>query len=270
MEKEILLADERRPRTLLRNSIISLILLGLFLWSWDVMVMASSSQSGIETAFNILRAFIEPSWNLLDNYAVDSTWYLMVETIGIGILGTLIGAILSLPIAILSSRNIVGNVISVIGNSLISVIRTFPLFILGLMFVRVTGPGPFTGVLTIATLSIGMIAKMFAEAIETIDTGILQAMDAAGATTYQKIRYGVIPQLLSNFVSIVLHRFEINIKNATVLGLVGAGGIGFSLLSAMGAFRWQDAAASLWGIIVCVLVIELFSNLVRERLVKGE
>ena len=115
-----------------------------------------------------------------------------------------------------------------------------------------------------------MTSKLFIEAIEDIDKGILETMDAQGATTRQKIRFGILPQLSASFISVIMHRFEINVKNATVLGLVGAGGIGFTLISAMTAFRWNDAAAALWGIIFFVIVIETISNLVREKLIKGE
>ncbi len=133
------------------------------------------------------------------------------------------------------------------------------------MFVRVSGPGPLTGVLTIGVLSIGMISKMYIEVIEDIDPGILQALDASGASLFQKIRFGIIPQLTANFISVMIYRFEINVKNATVLGIVGAGGIGFTLLSAMSAFRWQDASAALWGIIIVVLFVEYFSTKIRKN-----
>jgi phosphonate transport system permease protein len=114
-----------------------------------------------------------------------------------------------------------------------------------------------------------MTSKLFIEAIEDIDKGILEALDAQGATTLQKVLYGVLPQLMASFISTLMHRFEINLKNATVLGLVGAGGIGFSLISAMTAFRWQDAASALWGIIIFVLLVETLSNIIREKLIKG-
>jgi phosphonate transport system permease protein len=91
-------------------------------------------------------------------------------------------------------------------------------------------------------------------------------LDAAGCNTIQKIQYGILPQLSVNFISTAIYRFEINVRNATVLGLVGAGGIGFTLLSAMGAFRWRDAAAALWGIVIVVLVIEYLSTKLRNKL----
>ncbi len=138
------------------------------------------------------------------------------------------------------------------------------------MFIKVAGPGPFAGVLTISISSIGMITKLYIESIEDIDKGILDALDAMGATTIQKIRYGIIPQLSANFISVAIYRFEINVRNATILGLVGAGGIGFTLISAMGAYRWTDAAACLWGIIVVVLLVEFFSTKLRHKLITGE
>lgn len=97
-----------------------------------------------------------------------------------------------------------------------------------------------------------------------MDPGILQALDAMGGNTFQKIRYGVIPQLTSSMVSVIIYRFEINVKNATVLGIVGAGGIGVTLILAMNAGRWRDASAALWGIIIVVLFVDYFSTRIRR------
>jgi phosphonate transport system permease protein len=258
---------EKRPRKGLRNFIAVIIGLAVVSWSFAAFDYNGVTQSGVQIAVSILEALVSPNTEKLFSLQVDGVPLLMLETLGIAVLGTILGAILSLPFAFLSSRNIVGDRASAVGNAAISVIRTFPFFILGLMFVRVAGPGPFTGVLTIGVLSVGMISKLYIEAIEDIDKGILEAMDASGATAYQKVRYGVLPQLTANFVSVILHRFEINVKNATVLGLVGAGGIGFTLISAMTSFRWRDASAALWGIIIVVLLIEWLSNAVRKKLV---
>jgi phosphonate transport system permease protein len=270
MDNTILSMYQKRPKNGLRNLVISLILGALFLWSLDTLNFQGVSDQGAAIAQNILKSLFTPTLSLLTSFDVDSIWYLMFETLGIAVLGTLLGALLSLPFALFTARNILGDAASLLGSTLLTAIRTFPVFILGIMFVRVTGPGPFAGVLTIAVLSIGMTSKLFIEAIEDIDKGILEALDAQGATLLQKILYGIVPQLSASFISIVMHRFEINVKNATVLGLVGAGGIGFTLISAMTAFRWQDAASALWGIILIVLLVELLSNFIREKLVKGE
>jgi len=259
---------ERRPKTLKRNLIVGISIAIAILWSLDVMILTSAPISGNQIALSILAAMFNPS-ELLFSLDIDGIPFLMFETLGIAFLGTILGAILSLPFAFLSSRNIVGNKPSIIGNTIISIIRTFPFFILALMFIRVTGPGPLTGVLTIGVMSIGMMSKLYVEIIEDIDKGILEALDATGATVFQKIRYGIIPQLFASLMSIVLHRFEINVKNATVLGIVGAGGIGFTLLTAMGSFRWNDAAAALIGIMVVVLGVEYLSTTIRNRIMNG-
>jgi phosphonate transport system permease protein len=137
------------------------------------------------------------------------------------------------------------------------------------MFIRVTGPGPFAGVLTLSVTSIGMIAKLYIEAIEELDQGIIEALDAAGCTGFQKIRYGILPQLTTNFLSTTIYRFEINLKNASVLGLVGAGGIGAPLIFAMTAYNWHEVGAILIGLIVLVLLVEFFSGKIRNKLARG-
>ncbi|AUD65988.1 phosphonate ABC transporter, permease protein PhnE [Tenericutes bacterium MZ-XQ] len=266
---DVLLAYERRPKHTVRNTIAAVIILALFIWSLDVINYPGIFEEGINIARNLFRSFFNPTWDLIFSYHAGSIPRLMFETIGIAFLGTLLGAILSVPFAFLTAKNIVGRVPSVIGNTIITTIRSFPFFITALMFVRVTGGGAMTGVLTIGVLSIGMISKLYIEIIEDIDPGIIQALDALGATTFQKIRYGIIPQLTASMLSVIIYRFEINVKNATVLGIVGAGGIGVSLILAMNAGRWRDASAALWGIIIVVLIVDFFSTRIRAKLVNG-
>ncbi|MBN2604549.1 MAG: phosphate/phosphonate ABC transporter permease, partial [Bacilli bacterium] len=202
----------------------------------------------------------------LQDYGIP---FLMYETIMIAFIGTLLGGVLSIPIAFLSSKNITGKVVSNLGVVTITLIRTMPVFIWAMFFVTVKG-GAFAGVLAISVTSIGMISKLFIESIEDIDKGILEALDSTGATTLQKIRYGIIPQLTANFLSTVIYRFEINVKNATILGMVGAGGIGFTLIDAIGSFNFPLVAICLWGIIPVVFVIEYFSTRIRTKLTTGE
>jgi len=264
----VLKAYEDRPKHLLRNIFIAFIVIGLTIWSFDSLNYPGLFYNGIQIAKNIFKAFYNPEWKLIFSLKVDSIPVLMFETIGIAFLGTLLGAVLSLPFAFLTAKNIVGK-FNVIGNTIITIIRSFPFFLLALMFIRVSGPGAMTGVLTISVLSIGMVSKLYIEVIEDIDPGVLQALDALGANTFQKIRYGIIPQLTASMISVVVYRFEINVKNATVLGIVGAGGIGFTLVRAMGAGDWRGASAALWGIIIVVLIVDYFSTKIRQKLVNG-
>ncbi len=195
--------------------------------------------------------------------------YLMYETIMIAFIGTLLGGALSIPVAFMSSKNITGKLISNIGVVSITLIRTMPVFVWAMFFVTVQA-GAFAGVLAISVTSVGMISKLFIEAIEDIDRGILEALDSTGATIIQKIRYGIIPQLTASFLSTVIYRFEINVKNATILGMVGAGGIGFTLIDALGSFNFPLVAVCLWGIIPVVFIIEYFSTRIRTYLTTGE
>ena len=159
--------------------------------------------------------------------------------------------------------------IAFISRLIIMAIRTIPAFVYGLMFIRVSGPGAFTGLLTMSVCSIGMVSKMYIEAIEDLDTRILESLDACGCTTFQKIRYGILPQLIPNFASTVIYRFDINLRDATVLGLVGAGGIGAPLIFAMNSYRWNEAGAILVGLVVLVLLVEYISTKIRVKLARG-
>lgn len=243
---------------------------GMSLWSLSVIRIPNVNESGLIIIRTILRSLLNPNWDWLFSWGPSSIPTQMLETVAIAFLGTFFGAILAVPMAFLSARNITGRFYSLLGVLSVTMIRTFPVFILGLMFIRVTGPGPFAGVMTIGVASIGMMTKLYVESIEDIDKGVLEALDATGANTLQKIRYGILPQLSANFISNSIYRFEINIRNAAILGLVGAGGIGFTLIAAMNAYRWRDAAAALWGIIIVVLVVEVLSTWIRKKIASGE
>lgn len=264
----VLLAYEKRPRKTVKITISVSVILILALWSAAGIKYPGLQDQGRTIAVNILKSFINPTWDTLWSLESYHVPMLMFETVGIAFLGTLLGAILSIPFAFLTAKNIVGK-FSYIGSTIITTIRSFPFYLVALMFVRVSGAGPMTGTLTIGVLSIGMISKLYIEIIEDIDPGILQALDAMGANVFQKIRYGIIPQLTASMISVIIYRFEINVKNATVLGIVGAGGIGVTLNTAMFAGRYRDAAAALWGIIIVVLIIDYFSTKLRKKLVNG-
>ena len=195
--------------------------------------------------------------------------YLLLETMCIAFLGTLVGAVLAIPFAFLGAVNIVPKPIALLFRTVVMAIRTIPTFVYGLMFIRVTGPGPFAGLLTMSVTSIGMISKMFIESIEDIDKGILESLDAMGCTTFQKIRYGIIPQISADFASILIYRFDMNLRDTTTLGLVGAGGIGAPLIFAMNGYKWDQAGAILCGLIVLILIIEWISNKLRNHLARG-
>ena len=114
-----------------------------------------------------------------------------------------------------------------------------------------------------------MISKMYIEAIEDLDPRVFESLDAAGCNTWQKIRYGILPQLMPNFASTAIYRFDINLRDATILGMVGAGGFGAPLIFAMNSYRWNEAGALLAGLIVLILIIEFISTRIRVKLTRG-
>lgn len=258
-----------RPKTWIRVLINVIVLAILVIPSLATIEFSGVSESGLLIAKNIIIGLFTPSMEMITNLSSSGLLYLLFETAAIAFLGTLIGTVISIPLAFLSSRNITPKWINVSCSVLITIIRTFPVFVYGLMFIRVTGPGAFAGVLTMALTSIGMLSKLFIESIEDLDVGITEALDASGCTTIQKIRFGIIPQLMSNLVSIVIYRFDINVKNASVLGIVGAGGIGAPLQFGMASGKWHEVGALLLGLIALVLCIEYVSTKIRIKLAKG-
>ncbi len=265
VEKQ-LLASPRNHWYILTVTILVLVLFG---WSLTAVNFANMNQSGLQIAFNILKGIVNPDLDLLLNVSKQSVLYLLLQTLAIAFLGTIVGAILSIPFAFLAASNIVPKPVAWLTRLLLIVIRTIPALVYGLMFIRVSGQGPFTGVLTIGITSIGMLAKLYVDAIEELDTRVLESMTSIGCTTFEKIRYGIFPQLLSVFMSVTIYRFDMNMREASILGLVGAGGVGAPLIFAMNSYKWNQVGSLLIGLVVLILLIELLSNKLRGKLIKG-
>jgi len=269
MKVEVKNQLEKEPKLWIIKLLSTLFVLLLIIWTSNSLEYHGIQASGVSIAKNILIGIVSPSTDLLINFNTNGVPYLLLQTIAIAILGTIIGSIISVPFAFMCSANIVPKWISTLGTIIVAAIRTIPSFVYGLMFIRVTGPGAFAGVLTIGVVSIGMITKLYIEAIEDLDKNIIESLDVAGCTLVQKVRYGILPQLSTNFVSTAIYRFEINLKDATVLGLVGAGGIGAPLIFAMNSYRWKEVGAILIGLVILVLVVEYCSTRIRAKLARG-
>ena len=225
--------------------------------------------TGTEVAKGVMHGVFHPDTKLMFGTGDSDVPYLLFQTIAIAVLGTLFGAILAIPFAFLASTTIMPKPLAYIFRVFILLIRTIPSLVWALMWIRVTGPGAFCGVVTQSVCSIGMISKMYITAIEDLDTKILESLDAMGCTPFQKIRYGVLPQLTASFISTTIYRFDINLKDATTLGIVGAGGIGASLMQCLNSRRWAMVGAFIWGLMVLVLIIEFASTKIRRKLARG-
>ena len=258
-----------RPRKWLLYMLVALCIALLVGWSSKDIRFTGLTATGTEVAKGVLHGVFGPDFNLMFGGSDTDVPYLLLQTVAIAVLGTLIGAILAIPFAFLASFNIMPKPVAYVVRIIILMIRTIPSIVWALMWIRVTGPGAACGVITQSVCSIGMISKMYIIAIEDLDTHILESLDAMGCTPFQKIRYGVIPQLTASFISTTIYRFDINLKDATTLGIVGAGGIGASLVQCLNSRRWAMVGSFVWGLMVLVLLIEFVSTRIRRKLAHG-
>lgn len=265
IDKQLQLQPNRRMSYIMTIFILSI----LFVWSVSTIHFENVSLNGTKIAKNILVGLLNPDWSLIFNVSTGGIPYLLIETMAIAFLGTIVGALLAIPLAFLSASNIMPKPIAFVVRLLLIIIRTIPAIVYGLMFIRVTGPGPFAGVLTMSLTSIGMLSKLYVDVIEDLDKSVLESMEAIGCTLMEKIRFGIWPQLTALFLSIVIYRFDMNLRDSTVLGLVGAGGIGAPLIFAMNSYKWSEVGAILLGLILLILVVEFVSNRIRTKLVRG-
>ena len=223
----------------------------------------------------MLKGFTEINFEFLLGYGsrqfVEGIVYMAIETLAIAFIGTFIGAILALPFSFLASERIVGKKVSKIGITLITIIRVFPEVILALMLVKAIGLNSLTCVIAIGIHSIGMLGKMFSESIDNMDIGPIEALNAVGANTWQKIRFGIIPQVIPELTSTSLYRFDINIRSASVLGVLGTsvGGFGATLYLASidPNNQWDTIASLLIVIVVLILIVDNISAYLRKKLV---
>jgi len=196
---------------------------------------------------------------------------LMGETLLMAYVGTLLGAAIALVLCFFASKNITNNgVLVVASRRFLEFSRTVPEMVFALIFVVAFSLGPLPGVLALAIHTGGALGKLFAEVVENIDLKPVDGIVASGGTWLQKVRFGVLPQVASNFASYALLRFEINVRGAAVLGFVGAGGIGQTLLEVIRKFYYSDISALLVMIVVTVMLIDAITERVRYRLLGEE
>ncbi|GEL67073.1 phosphonate ABC transporter, permease protein PhnE [Marinilactibacillus psychrotolerans] len=259
----------KAPNRKLYFTTIIIIVLALLIWSTLGVDITGLDKKGTELAVNIVKGIVAPDLEFLFDFSTQGVAYLLYQTIAIAFLGTIFGSILAIPISFLMAPTVVSAPVAYITRLFVIFIRTIPSLVYGIMFIRVTGPGAYAGVLTMSITSIGMISRLYVDVIENLDRGVLEAMTSMGCTTYEKIRYGILPQLFSSFLSTTIYRFDMNLRDATILGLVGAGGIGAPLIFAMRSYRWNQVGAILIGLVLLILLVEVISNKLRSRLVSG-
>jgi phosphonate transport system permease protein len=191
----------------------------------------------------------------------------LIDTLAMSIAGTLLAVILSLPLALLAAPNTtVHPAVGHVTRLALSFLRSVPELILGIIFVAAVGFGALPGVLALALHSVGMVGKFYAEAIEHVDPRPLEAARAGGATRVQVITHAVLPQVLPQLADITIYRWEYHFRASTVLGIVGAGGIGFELIAALRLIAYDQVAAILITILACVVAVDSLGAALRRRL----
>lgn len=208
----------------------------------------------------IARLF-PPTWDKFGTIVA-----LLIETLQMAVVGTVLGAVLSLIVAFGAASNIAPKWLYYPTRWIMNVIRSLPDLVFALMFVSAVGLGPFAGILAMTIGSIGSIGKIFAEAMEAVDEGPVTAMQSVGASQRQVVQYGILPQASPMLVSYTLLLFEGNVRGATILGMVGAGGIGLELTTAMKMYDYGHLSAIVICIIVLVTVIDQISAIIRKKI----
>jgi len=189
-----------------------------------------------------------------------------LETVQMAIVGTLLAILLAIPLGLGAARNVSPHpAVYAASRTVLNALRGINEFVFALVFVSAVGLGPFPGVLALAVHTAGMLGKFYAEAIEGVDPGPVEGIEATGANRLQTIRYAILPQVMPAVVAFNLYRFEVAVRSATVLGLVGAGGIGFQLMTSMRLFKYRDVAMILIIILALVMLTDLVSSRIRQR-----
>jgi phosphonate transport system permease protein len=197
-------------------------------------------------------------------------WKLFVAqmwlTVQIAMWGTVLAVIIAVPFGLACARNVAPRWLQQPMRFLMNLLRSIPDLVIGTLFIVAVGLGPFAGVMALALNTGGVLAKLFSEAVESIDKGPVEGVRATGATPLQEVVWGVIPQVAPLWTSYALYRFESNSRSATVLGLIGAGGIGQLLFESLNAFDYGQVSAIVIVIVVAVSLIDLLSQAMRARL----
>jgi phosphonate transport system permease protein len=192
----------------------------------------------------------------------------LAETVAIAFLGTLLAAFLSIPLGFLAARNVMANrLVQFLARRVSDSIRGVDTLIWALIWINVVGLGPFAGVLAIMTSDIGSFSKLYSEAIEAVDRKPGEGVISTGGSSWQAIRFGIVPQVMPVLLSQILYYFESNTRSATIIGIVGAGGIGLYLAEMIRTYEWDKVAFIILMILVTVAVIDLISSRLRLSLV---
>lgn len=196
----------------------------------------------------------------------------MIETIFLALMATTLGVVLAVPVSFLAARNVMGTsrvglIVYFFVRLFLNILRSVETLIWALIFIVWVGIGPFAGVLALTLHSVAALGKLYSEAVESINPGPVEAVQATGANRIQTVIYAILPQVLPPFLAFTIYRWDINVRMSTVIGLVGGGGIGFLLIQWINLIQYRQAATAVWAIVVVVAAMDYFSAWIREKIV---
>jgi phosphonate transport system permease protein len=248
-----------------RNSAVALLFITFLGYSAnDLSISPAKFIEGIPNLINFVIKMFPP-----DISAIPGLFGAMITTVEVALWGTLLAVIISLLLSVTAAKNLFGSniIIYTVSRALLSILRSLPDMIWALIFVAAVGLGTFPGVLALTVYSCGELGKLYAEAIENIDPGPREALESTGSGVFKTIKWSIVPQILPEIITYSLYRLESNVRHAFILGMVGAGGLGFELNVAMRLFRYREVSAIIIVIIFTVASIDFISSKIRSRII---
>jgi len=257
----------KMPKGKWKTVFIGLAVVAVYYWALaGTDTSPSNFVRGLPSIFDFMRRMFPPDISHLGKFLAKA-----LETLQMAIIGSSLGALIALPLSFLAARNIMPNKFIYHGvRAIFDACRGINEIVWGLLFVSMVGLGPFPGVLALAAHVTGALGRYFSEAIETVDPETIKAVLSTGASKTQVIMRGIIPQVKPLFISYMLYYLENNFRAATVLGLVGAGGIGMELITSIRLFRSKEVLTILIIMVLMVSAIDRFSAYIRKKIVRVE
>lgn len=258
----------RRPTSFYNHYVkygIYVVAIGFVLWSVAALLQGMTLDrvtAGMGHGVALVQSMAPPDTS---QAAIDRTQRMMFESIAMAMVATVTGIAISIPVAFGAAENLVPKPVYALNRGIISVSRAVDGLIVAIIAVKAVGLGPLAGIIAISFKTVGFFSKLLAEDLEDIDMGALEATRATGASGFQAVLYGVVPQVVPRFVGLSVYRWDINIRASTIIGIVGAGGIGTLLMQAFSRYEYDFVATILLAIIAVVLVGEITSAFVRKR-----
>ncbi|WP_315902779.1 phosphonate ABC transporter, permease protein PhnE [Microbaculum marinisediminis] len=256
------------PRTSFGDMLYRLLIWGglalVLAWSWGPAEMSRLVNlfTDASNMADYASGFLSPNFRDWEYYVTE-----MILTVQIAIWGTVLAIVFGIPFALLSSNNIAPAWVVQPVRRLMDACRAINEIVFAVLFVVAVGLGPFAGVMALFIHNMGVVSKLFSEAVEAIDPRPVEGIRATGATRLQEIIYGVLPQVLPLWISFSLYRFETNVRSATVLGIVGAGGIGQIMFESIRGFYYAETAAILIIVVITVSIIDIVSQRLRKLVI---